>query len=105
MKIFNNDGKGYYGIMRPDDDDCRYYARRAREAYDKFEAATKDDDSWREFLSSDEASRHNMAELIEDIAWGLAIMCIPTEEEDHSGSSCEDLRAEFEPQYENGAPF
>ena len=68
MKIFNNDGKGYYGIMRPDDDDCRYYARRAREAYDKFEAATKDDDSWREFLSSDEASRHNMAELIEDIA-------------------------------------
>lgn len=30
---------------------------------------------------------------------------IPNEEEALSGSSYEDLRAEFEPQYENGAPF
>lgn len=30
---------------------------------------------------------------------------IPNEEEALSGPSCEDLRAEFEPQYDGGAPF
>ena len=104
MKIFNIDGKDYYRIVRPSEDVLpQQYLQRV--AFDKLEAAMKDDETWKEFLNSDAASRHNMAELIEDIAWGLAIMCIPTEEEDHSGSSCEDLRAEFEPQYENGAPF
>ena len=104
MKTFILDGKGYFGIVRPDDDDCRSHAGRAREAYDKLEAAMKDDETWREFLNSDADSRHNMAKLINDIAWGLAEMFIPREEE-YSGSSCEDLRAEFEPHYENGAPF
>lgn len=103
MKIFNIDGKGYYGIMRPSEDVFpQQYKQRV--AFDKLEAAMKDDETWREFLNSDAASRHNMAELIKDIAWGLAVMFIPKEEE-HSGSSCEDLRAEFEPQYEDGAPF
>ena len=105
MKIFILDGNDYFGIVRPDDDDCRAHAGRAREAYDKLEAATMDDDSWREFLSSDEASRHKMVKLIRDVAWGLTLMWIPTEEEALNGDPCEDLRAEFEPQYENGAPF
>ena len=65
----------------------------------------KDDETWQEFLSSDEASRHNMLKLIRDVAWGLALMCIPTEEEALDGNACDDLRAEFEPQYEDGAPF
>lgn len=30
---------------------------------------------------------------------------IPNEEEALDGNACEDLRDEFEPQYENGAPF
>lgn len=105
MKTFILDGNDYFGIVRPDDDDCRSHARRAREAYDKLEAATMNDDSWREFLSSDEASRHNMLKLIRDVAWGLALICIPTEEEALSGDSCEDLRAEFEPKYDGPAPF
>ena len=105
MKIFNIDGKDYYRIVRPSEDVFpQQYLQRV--AFDKLEAAMKDDETWKEFLNSDAASRHNMAELINDIALGFAIMMfIPKEPDELNGSSCEDLRAEFEPQYENGAPF
>ena len=106
MKTFILDGKGYSGIIRPSEDEFPQQdeLRLARVAFDKLEAAMKDDETWREFLNSDAASRRKMAKLIDDIAWGLAMMFIPKEEE-YSGSSYEDLREEFEPKFENGQPF
>ena len=103
MKIFNIDGKGYSGIIRPSEDVFPELDEQ-RVAFDKLEAAMKDDETWCEFLNSDAASRRKMAKLIDVIAWGLARMFIPREEE-YSGSSCDDLREEFEPKFENGLPF
>lgn len=72
-------------------------------AYYKLWAFTKDTESWKFFISQNpDHSRDTMLEIINEL---LLDYQIPTEKEALDGNACDDLRAEFEPQYENGAPF
>ena len=88
--------KNYQYIKQPTHEICM-------DAYQKLFAFTKDTESWNLFISQNpDQSRDTMLEIINEL---LLDYQIPTEEEALNGDTCEDLRAEFEPHYENGAPF
>lgn len=114
MKIFNIDGKYYYGIMRPDeveeweDRSDTQEAIAARTAFDKLEAIMKDDASLKEFLETSDSPRHELLQIIANVAWGLAIMHMPTDLDKalmEAGRPYVNLRDYFEPKYDGPAPF